>query len=205
MEKGIAPIIKERISQIGEGNLFVINDFTDLNNDDTVTRTLSRLQKEGRIIRVASGIYMNPKETPFGIMYPTIDKIAYKIAERDKIQIMPTGSTALNLLGLSTQVPMNAVYITNGSKRKVKVGKRNIVFKNVVQKNFQYHGKLLPLIIIALKELGEKNVTDVILEKIKLQIQDSNLDERKTMLHDLHLAPSWIKEILYPIIKQVIE
>jgi hypothetical protein len=202
MEKGIAPIIKERISQIGEGNLFVINDFTDLNNDNTVTRTLSRLQKEGKIMRVASGIYMNPKETQFGIMYPTIDKIAYKIAERDKIQIMPTGSTALNLLGLSTQVPMNAVYITNGSKRKVKVGKRNIVFKNAVQKNFQYQGKLLPLIIIALKELGEKNVTDAIIRKIASQIKDSNSDERKTMMHDLYLAPSWIKEYLYPIIKQ---
>jgi len=205
MDKGIAPVIRERISQIGEGNLFVINDFTDLNNDDTVTRTLSRLQKEGRIIRVASGIYMNPKITQFGVLYPTIDKIAYKIAERDKIQIMPTGSTALNLLGLSTQVPMNAVYITNGSKRKVKVGKRNIVFKNVVQKNFQYQGKLLPLIIIALKELGEKNVTNDILEKITHQINDNNLDERKTMLHDLYLAPSWIKELLYPIIKQVVE
>jgi hypothetical protein len=148
---------------------------------------------------------MTPKVTKFGILFPTIDKIAYKIAERDKAQIMPTGSTALNILGLSTQVPMNAVYITNGSKRKVKVGKRNIVFKNVVQKNFQYQGKLLPLIIIALKELGEKNLTDDVVEKITRQLQDSDFDERKTMMHDLYLAPTWIKELLYPIIKQVIE
>ncbi|MDR1202157.1 MAG: type IV toxin-antitoxin system AbiEi family antitoxin domain-containing protein, partial [Tannerellaceae bacterium] len=94
MDKGIAPVIKERISQIEKGNLFTISDFSDLNNDDVVTRTLSRLQKEGRIVRVASGIYMTPKVTKFGILFPTIDKIAYKIAERDKAQIMPTGSTA---------------------------------------------------------------------------------------------------------------
>jgi len=205
MDKSFASIIKERILQIEEGKLFTISDFSDLNNDNIVNRTLSRLQKEGRIVRVAAGIYMSPKVTRFGILFPSIDKIAQKIAERDKAQIMPTGSTALNLLGLSTQVPMNAVYITNGSKRKVKVGKRNIVFKNVVQKNFQYQGKLLPLIIIALKELGKKNVTDDISEKIERKIQDSKLDERKTMLHDLYLAPTWIKELLYPIIKQVTE
>lgn len=137
MEDSISQKIRERISQFEGGKLFTITDFEDLNNDSLVTRTLSRLRKEGIIIRVATGIYMIPKNTRFGILYPTIDQIAHKIAERDKAQIMPTGDTALNILGLSTQVPMNAVYITNGAKRKVKVGERNIIFKNVVQKNFR--------------------------------------------------------------------
>ena len=205
MDKGIASAVKQKVSQIEEGNLFTINDFDDLNSDNVVMRTLSRLQKEEKIVRVATGIYMNPKMTKFGILFPTIDTIAHKIAERDKAQIMPTGSTALNLLGLSTQVPMNAVYITNGSKRRIKVGKRNIVFKNAVQKNFQYKGKLLPLIIIALKELGEKNVTADIIEKITNLIHESDLQEQKSMMHDLYLAPTWIKELLYPIINQIVK
>ncbi|MDR1882126.1 MAG: type IV toxin-antitoxin system AbiEi family antitoxin domain-containing protein [Prevotella sp.] len=205
MGKSIASIIKERASQIEEGELFTVSDFTDLNNDEVVTRTLSRLQKDGKIVRVATGIYTNPKMTRFGLLLPTIDKIAHKIAERDKAQIMPTGSTALNLLGLSTQVPMNAVYITNGAKRKVKVGKRNIVFKNVVQRNFQFQGKLLPLVIIALKELGEKNITDDTMNKITTLIFASDSQEQKTMMYDLYLSPVWIKELLYPVIKQVAE
>jgi hypothetical protein len=205
MDKSIASTVKKRILQIEEGELFTIGDFADLNSDEVVTRTLSRLQKEGKIVRVATGIYTNPKMTRFGLLFPTIDKVAYKIAERDKAQIMPTGSTALNLLGLSTQVPMNAVYITNGAKRKVKVGNRNIVFKNVIQKNFQFQGKLLPLVIIALKELGEKNITDDTVTKIATLILESNSGERKTMMHDLYLSPVWIKELLYPIIKQVTE
>ena len=205
MENSISQIIKERISRIEKGKLFSINDFEDANNDSLVTRTLSRLQNEGAIVRVATGIYMNPKKTQFGILYPTIDQIAQKIAERDKAQIMPTGNTALNILGFSTQVPMNAVYITNGAKRKVKVGSRNIIFKNAVQKNFQFKGKLLPLIIIALKELGEKRVTDEIKNKIIKLVSDCNVDERETMLHDLYLSPVWIKELLLPIIKTVLE
>jgi hypothetical protein len=205
MENSISQIIKERISRIEKGKLFSINDFEGANNDSLVTRTLSRLQNEGTIVRVATGIYMNPKKTQFGILYPTIDQIAQKIAERDKAQIMPTGNTALNILGFSTQVPMNAVYITNGAKRNVKVGSRNIIFKNAVQKNFQFKGKLLPLIIIALKELGESRVTDEIRNKIAKLVSDSNTDERTTMMNDLYLSPVWIKELLLPIIKTVIE
>jgi hypothetical protein len=203
MEDNISKTIRDRISKIEKGILFTTSDFADLNNDNLVTRTLSRLQKDGVIVRVATGIYMNPKITQFGILYPTIDQIANKIAERDKAQIMPTGDTALNILGLSTQVPMNAVYITNGAKRKVKVGERNIIFKNVIQKNFQFKGKLLPLIIIALKELGEKKVTEEIRIKITKLVYESDADERKTMMHDLYLSPVWIKELLLPIIKTV--
>jgi hypothetical protein len=205
MESSTSQTIRKRISHLGDGTLFTINNFESINNDNLVTRTLSRMQNEGAIIRVATGIYMNPKKTQFGILYPTIDQIARKIAERDKAQIMPTGDTALNILGLSTQVPMNAVYTTNGAKRKVKVGNRNIIFKNVVQKNFQFKGKLLSLIIIALKELGEKRVTDEIKDKINKLILDSTADEKTTMMHDLYLAPAWIKELLLPIIKTVTE
>jgi len=201
MENNISQTIRERIRHIKDGELFTVIDFEDLNNDNLVTRTLSRMQNEGLIVRVATGIYMNPKKTQFGILYPTIDQIAKKIAERDKAQIMPTGDTALNILGFSTQVPMNAVYITNGAKRKVKVGKRNIIFKNVVQKNFQFKGKLLPLIIIALKELGQTNITDEIKNRIIKLLSESDKEEKNTIMHDLYLSPVWIKELLLPIIK----
>jgi hypothetical protein len=205
VEDNTSKIIRERISRIEESKLFAINDFEDVNNDSVVTRTLSRLQNAGLIVRVATGIYMNPKKTRFGVLYPTIDQVAQKIAERDKAQIMPTGDTALNILGLSTQVPMNAVYITNGAKRKVKVGNRHIIFKNAVQKNFQFKGKLLPLIIIALKELGESGVTNEIRKKIVKLVSAGHVDEKNTMMHDLYLSPVWIKELLLPIIKKVTE
>jgi Family of unknown function (DUF6088) len=204
MKSNISQIIRKRIKCIEEGKLFTTTDFEDINNDSLVTRILSRLQKESVIVRVATGIYMNPKKTQFGILYPTIDQIAQKIAERDKAQIMPTGDTALNILGLSTQVPMNAVYITNGAKRKVKVGERTIIFKNAIQKNFEFKGKLLPLIIIALKELGESHITYDIKKKIIQLISQSNIEERTSMMQDLYLSPVWIKELLLPIIKTVI-
>ena len=205
MEENISQKVRDRVTRFKKGDLFTVRDFEDLNNDSLVTRTLSRLQNEGIIVRVATGIYMNPIKTQFGVLHPTIDQIAHKIAERDRAQIMPTGDTALNILGFSTQVPMNAVYITNGAKRKVQVGERNIIFKHVVQKNFQFKGKLLPLIIIALKELGENQVTDEIKDKISKLLSESDAEERATMMHDLYLSPVWMKELLLPIIKTVTE
>jgi hypothetical protein len=205
MKSNVSYSIRERISCIEAGKLFTINDFNDVNNDSLITRVLSRLQNEGVIVRVATGIYMNPKKTQFGLLYPTIDQIAQKIAERDKAQIMCTGNVAMNLVGFSTQVPMNAVYITNGAKRKVKVGDRIIIFKNAAPKNFQFKGKILPLIIIALKELGKENVTEIIRNQIEKLVINSDAGEKETMMHDLYLSPVWIKELLFPIIKTVIE
>lgn len=204
MNESISKMIKIRVAQFEDGKLLTISDFKDVDNDNLVTRTLSRLQKEGVVVRVANGIYMNPIKTQFGILQPTLDQIAKKIAERDKAKIMPTGDMALNILGFSTQVPMNAVYLTNGAKRKVKVGNRSILFKNVVQKNFEYKGILLPLIIIALKELGEKQVTDEIKDKIFKLVSESKTEEKNTMMYDLNLSPVWIKELLLPLIKTII-
>ena len=87
MDNSISQTIRERISSVEAGKLFTVNDFEDMNNDSLITRTLSRMQSEGTIVRVATGIYMNPKKTQFGLLYPTIDQIAQKIAERDKAQI----------------------------------------------------------------------------------------------------------------------
>ncbi|MCD8500524.1 MAG: type IV toxin-antitoxin system AbiEi family antitoxin domain-containing protein, partial [Bacillaceae bacterium] len=98
-----------------------------------VRHALSRLCKSGLILRLAEGIYLYPKidkELGLGVLYPSIDTIAKAIAKKDKARIVPTGVYALNRLGLSTQVPANAVYLTDGSPRRIKVGKgKGILFK----------------------------------------------------------------------------
>jgi hypothetical protein len=74
-----------------------------------------------------------------GLLFPSPDKIAQAIAKRDNARILPTGNYAMNLLGLSTQVPMNVVYLTDGSPRKVNIGRRKLLLKK------------LPLVILSIK------------------------------------------------------
>ena len=75
--------------------------------------------------------------------------------------------TALNELGLSTQIPMKAIYLTNGTPRTIKLGKRTIVFKHSVPKMFSYKSKTFPMVVLALKEIGEENITEEINSSLK--------------------------------------
>jgi len=186
--------IRNRIEQEGEGKLYVVNDFADLNNDALVTRVLSRLEKENFLIRLSQGIYLYPSRNRYGVHKPSIDLIAKAIAEKDKARIIPSGLTALNKLGLSTQVPMNALYQTNGTPRKIKVGNRNIIFKKGVPRNFAYRSELFSLAISAMKEIGEEHVTDDVIHHVK-SILDKEQD-KEIIQHDFQIAPQWIRKKL---------
>ncbi|EXZ48134.1 hypothetical protein M109_3178 [Bacteroides fragilis str. 3397 N2] len=187
----LSKVIKERIIQGGENKIYIISDFADLNNDALATRVLSRLEKDGLLVRLSQGVYLYPSRNRFGICKPTIDVIAKAIAEKDRADIIPSGLTALNLLGLSTQVPMNAVYLTNGTPRVISVGNRKITFKKATPRYFAYKTKLFPLVVTALKEIGEENVDDNMVIKIKdiLSKEDSEL-----LRHDFLIAPQWMRK-----------
>ena len=114
--------------------------------------------KKEEISRVSRGIYARLKTHDiFGEIQPSTDDIAKAIAKRDKARIIPTGVLALNALGLSTQVPMKAVYLTDGSARTLTIGKRTIKFKKSSPRNFRAIGKISSLVIQALKEIDKDN------------------------------------------------
>ena len=201
MTDNIATIVRERVNDKDAGKIFTTRDFEDVHNDKIVIKTLSRMSLEGRIHRLARGLYVKPKMTKFGMLTPSLDDIANAIAKKEKVHIIPTGDTALNILGLSTQVPMKAYYLTDGSGRKYKIGNRAIVFKSVVPQNFQFNSRLMPLINVALKQLGEHNITDDIVKKIKDIVEKSEPKEKTLMLEDISLSPRWIKERMYTLLK----
>ena len=183
-------VIKKKINR---GEIFFISDFTELGNYEAVRKSLQRLTKDDSIKRIAKGIYFLPKKhKTLGIIYPHAEQIAKAIAKRDKARIIATGSTALNLLGLSTQIPLKVVFLTDGSARKIKVGNQTIQFKKTNPKNLSIEHRLSNLIIQALKEIGEKNVTEKQLDKIQQIIEES--DEREIIYQNLKNAPVWIQK-----------
>ena len=186
--------IRNIIERNGPGRLYMVQDFAGLNNDGLVTRALSRLENEGMLIRLAQGLYLYPARNKYGILFPTIEKIAYAIAEKDKARIIPSGLTALNRLGLSTQVATNAVYITDATARELAIGNRKIIFKRAAPRNFAYKSDLFPMVVAAMKELGKDGVTDEHLKIIKQVIgKYGDIDEIR---YDYNIAPQWIKKKL---------
>ena len=176
-----------------------VADFYDLGNDRVVRQALIRLEKRGILERVKRGVYLLPEvDAEIGVLHPSLDDIAKTIAERDNVQILPTGALALNILGLSTQVPMNAVYVTTGASKIVRVGKRKITFRRVTPKYFAFKAKVSPLIVFALQEIKEKNVTEGIIEQLKKVLEKSN--ELELLQDDLKKYPAWIREIVINIL-----
>ena len=194
MVYSISQQIKDVILRNGTDKFYTAGDFADLHNDPVVTRTLSRLAKSGFVIRISQGVYLYPKQTEFGSKLPTVYEVAKTIAKKDKSDIIPSGMTALNELGLSTQIPMKAIYLTNGTPRTIKLGKKTIVFKHSVPKMFSYKSKTFPMVVLALKEIGEENITEEIISSLKEVL--SKEKKQDLIRHDYNLAPQWIRKKL---------
>ncbi len=198
----ISSKIEALIKQKEKRSLVFISDFSEYGNYDTVRKSLQRLVNKGLLIRISKGIYYIPKKDKvLGILYPTAEEIAKAIAKRDKARIIPTGAYAQHLLGLSTQIPMNVVFLTDGSARKIKIGNQTIVFKKTSPKYLGFESQLSSLIVQALKSKKENNITEADKRILKEIIQKSN--EHNKIKNDIQTAPVWIRKIVLQILSEL--
>ena len=194
MTKSIEIQILNQIRKNKNGLLYFVADFSLIGNSKAVNKALERLTLSGELCRIAMGIYVRPmKDKLLGIVLPDIEDIAIAIAKRDKARIIPTGSYALYKLGLTTQVPLNIVYYTDGSARKIKIGKQIITFKRTTAKNLSVTGNISKLAIQALRTIGKDQITDDEIKIIKEKLKNEKVEH---LQHDLNLAPEWIKKLI---------
>ena len=160
----------------------------------TVGTVLQRLHEKGTIRRLARGLYDYPKTDPqLGLLEPDTDAIARALAGRDAIRLQASGAYAANRLGLSTQVPMKRVFLTDGLSRTVQVGRRQIVLRRTTPKNMATAGRISGLVIQALRHIGQKNVDATVLRKLDQRLDE---DARQQLLKDIRHAPEWIARII---------
>lgn len=176
------------------GALILAEDFLSFGSSEAIRKSLERLEDKKVIVRVAHGIYVRPKISKLlGPLKPSAEEVAEAIAKRDRLRTIPSGSYALNALGLSTQVPMNIVLLTDGSPRIIKVGRQKIKFKRATPKTLLAKGKISRLVIQALKEIGNGKLREDEERKILDFLQKEN---EKDLKHDIALAPVWIQKIM---------
>lgn len=200
MSESVENQLLDKIKKARRGTLFFSENFLTIAHADSIRKALQRLVKAGELVRVATGIYVRPALDPIiGPVTPGIEAIADAIAKRDKARITPSGAYALNKMGLSTQVPLNVVYLTDGAARKIKVGRRTINFKKATPKNVAAIGQISSLAIQALKAIGKDKVTQEEIEKIQQLLHKEKYTHLK---QDIRLAPVWIREIMMPVLKK---
>ena len=189
--------IVTRLKKCGGGKVYFVADFALYGEANSVQKAMERLVKSQMLLRLARGIYYYPKidkKLGLGVLYPSWEDVAYAIAKRDKARIVPTGIYALNRLGLSTQVPMNFVFLTDGTPRRINTGKgKGILFKHTAPKNLAFRNEIVMLIVFALKEIGKNEVTQEQSERIKEILQKV---PKELVLQDVKLMPAWIKSLI---------
>jgi hypothetical protein len=195
--ESIESVIFSRIKKWGRGCVVLPSSFWDLGSRQAVGVALHRLEKAKSIRRLARGVYDYPIIDPLlGELSPTIEAITKVLSKRDRFGIQPSGAYALNLLGLSEQVPAKIVFLTEGESRTLKVGPMTIQLRRTTPRNMAASGRLSGLIIQALRSLGKEHVTQTRINKLKSSIP---LKQRKELLKDIPLAPVWMHQIFHEI------
>lgn len=189
--------LRKRIEALPEDSVLFRSDFPEYHSE-FVGETLAELTQEGLLVKLAQGIYAKPRWSRFGVVLPSVDKIVQAIAARDNAEILPSGMTALNVLGLSTQVPMKYSYLTTGSERTIKLKNQEIRLKRGVPKNFCYKTKLIALLVQALKALKQQNVGQEEIQVIRSLI--SKEPDRIALAKDVDMMPIWMKRIVKPML-----
>jgi len=187
--------IEKKIKRLKQGAIVFTEDFQEYGSPGAVKVALHRINKKGILVSLARGIYAKPKFSKLlnKEVLPGAEEIAKAIAKRDKAKIIPTGVFALNALGLSTQLPLKLVYLTDGSPRKIKIGNQTIYFKKTTPKNLALKGNISKLVVQALKEIGKNIATTQELKKIQNLLLK---EDKQDLKHDIAIAPQWIAELM---------
>lgn len=187
--------ITDKVKKVKQGAVFFTEDFRNMGTDEAIRVALSRLVKRKILYRLARGIYAKPYYSKVldKEVLPGAEEVARALAKRDKARIIPTGNSALNALGLSNQLPMKIIYLTDASHRKVRLRNAEIIFRPTTAKNLNYKSDIAMLVVQALKEIGQGNQTKEEEKKILSHLKKVNVKQLK---HDISIAPQWIAEIM---------
>ena len=185
--------IKRRIAAKGRGTVFVPGDFLDIGSRAAVDQALSRLASQGVIRRLARGVYDYPKQSRrLGELSPDTDTVARAIARKDSHVVEVSPARAANMLGLTTQVPAKAVYLTSGPSRVRQIGRQSIILRKAAAKNLVGAGRPTGIVFQALRYFGKNGVDDAVVAKIARSL---DADTCAKLVRDAVKAPVWIQSV----------
>lgn len=190
--------ILSRIQGHGKGWAFSPGEFAGEFDRKQIDNALSDLAAEGKIRRIYRGMYDYPKYSDLlgQELSPDFDQVARAFARKFNWRIQPSGDAALNLLGLSTQVPGKYVYLSDGPNRSYPIANYTLEFKKTVLKEIGFKYRESGIIVQALKALGKERITPELLVKFRKAI---DRDMCPKILKETKTVTGWV----YDCIKQI--
>ena len=184
-----------RVYGWGRGRAFFLNDFSDLASGDAIRKSLSRLEQSQQIRRVLRGVYDYPKFSKKlnKLLSPDVQQVAFTLARKFHWNISPTGDTALNILGLSTQVPGRYIYLCNGTNRSYQIGQLTLEFKKTTLKEIGFKYRESDLLVQAIKALGKERLSNDVIEQLRAQFDNKQCER---ILKDTKRTTTWIYDVI---------
>jgi hypothetical protein len=186
--------VLNRIFGHGRGWVFTPSHFLDLGSREAVAAALTRHKRSGAIRQLARGLYDYPRPAPrVGLLPPSIEEIAKALQSRDATRLQVSGAHAANILGLTDQVPVRTVYLTDGGGRKVNLGKRQIVLKHTTPRRMATAGRVSGTVIQALRWIGQGQIDKRMIASLNRNLSDA---DKAQLAKDVRYAPSWVGAIM---------
>lgn len=195
MDNGYMQEIRARILAAEDGAVFVAPDFADIADTATIRQGLKRLYQSGIIRRIIRGIYEKPKYSKLLDEYVAADPdaVAKALARCYHWTIAPCGNTALNLLGLSTQVTAVWSYISDGPYKTYEWNSTKLEFKHRTNKEITGLSYMTSLVIQALKTLGRINMTAEIIQTLSEKLSEA---EKQACLKEATESTDWVYDTI---------
>jgi len=192
-------LILTRIENAPWGKVFVISDFCDIASYDTARKTIERLEENGKIVKVTRGVYYKAKFSTLlnEPVSPDPKSVAAAIARNFGWSISPSGETALNLLGLSNQVPAKCTFISSGPYKVYDVGNTQICFVHRNDKELHGKSEITRLVIQSIKAIGKNSIKNRVDEISKI----ISPKDKKAILEESFHTTSWVYESIKQITK----
>lgn len=188
--------VMKRVRASGRGSVFTPSDFLTVAPRSSVDQALSRLVKGGQLRRLARGLYDFPKVHPrLGALSPAPDDVAQALARETGSQVQIAGARAANALGLSTQVPAQSTYLTDGPSRRVVLGKRVVDLRHASPKHLIAPGSPAGTVVQALRHVGPVRAADV----AQVAARRLSANDKKTLASNVVQAPAWMRPTLVSI------
>jgi hypothetical protein len=188
--------VMRRVRASGRGSVFTPSDFLTVAARSAVDQALSRLVKGGQLRRLARGLYDFPKVHPkLGPLSPAPDDVAQALARETGSQVQIAGARAANALGLSTQVPAQSTYLTDGPSRRVVLGKRVVDLRHASPKHLIAPGSPAGTVVQALRHVGPIRAADV----AQVAAHRLSANDKKTLASTAVQAPAWMRPTLVSI------
>lgn len=186
--------ILKRIRAKHRGFVFTPKEFAHLGTRAAVDQALSRLHRSGQIRRLTRGVYEFPKVHPkIGLLSPSPEAVAKAIAKRSSSRITVSPAKAANLLGLSTQVPMQNIFWTEGPSRTVRIGSQTVSLKHVAPSKMIGAGTEAGIVVQAVRSLGKEGINEIPVRSLANRLTPP---VKRAVQRLLPGAPAWSQPVL---------